>query len=442
MRELSVAVACDDARVAIRLIESLEFLGVPAIRRAVGEPVTEPVLFTDAAAGDAPDSTAGPLTVHIAHPRASVAAAEGCETLSWPPRYHDVAGVLARARSGAEPAADDAVSALVGECVALRRARSLLRQVADRDVEVLFTGEPGTGRTLAARCLHEQSSRPGAFVPVRCAGIPDELLESELFGSAEAAAPAAGPSRPGRFELARGGTVFLAEVHALSPALQIRLLRAMRERVLEPVGSARSEACDVRVLAATDRDLEELVRQGRFRRDLYDRLSLVHVALPPLRDRADDIRLVAGDFLARRHHRRGESLSLTDPAWAALGAHDWPGNVRELKKILERLAIVFPNAVVDVPDLPARLRGADDRPALAAQPDENDAAGRSTAADAGLPVNGIDLRAHLADTERRLIEQALSDSDAVVARAADRLRVRRTTLVEKMRKYGIRREVA
>jgi sigma-54 specific flagellar transcriptional regulator A len=320
-----------------------------------------------------------------------------------------------------------------------------MAQVAGSDATVLVTGESGTGKEVVARCLHRASERASQpFVPVNCGAIPGELLESELFGHEKGAFTGALEAKKGRFELAHGGTLFLDEIGDMPLPMQVKLLRAIQEKAVERIGSARAVPCDVRIVAATHQDLESLIDQGLFREDLYYRLAVFPIALPPLRERADDVELIARELLAELRRSEGAGVGFSTAAWQALKAYGWPGNVRELKNLVQRMAIQFPDAVVGVEDLPPRLRqGALQAPAATAAPvvagESAGAPVEPVGASVMLPVNGIDLRAFLGDLERSLIEQALNDADSVVARAADRLHIRRTTLVEKMRKYGIRR---
>ncbi len=437
MSQFAVAIACHDPRIAERLQHCLEFIGIEPVLRSGGEAGTEPVVITDS---DIPADGNVVIRVGCA---GQGPAAEG-PTLAWPPRQHDLAATLAAVRSRLD---DDAVSGaagfagLVGDSDPMRQIKRLMAQVAGSDATVLLTGESGTGKDVVARGLHEASARRGApFVPVNCGAIPGELLESELFGHEKGAFTGALDTKKGRFELANHGTLFLDEIGDLPLPMQVKLLRAIQDRCIERIGSARSISCDVRIIAATNQDLERLIAEGRFREDLYYRLAVFPIALPPLRHRGGDIEAIVHHRLAQLERERNVTVTLSADAWSALARYDWPGNVRELSNLVERLTLQFPNGVVDVTDLPLRLRSAGASlatgPALDAEPVRSDDAERGVV----LPVNGIDLRAFLADMERSLIKQALDDTESVVARAADRLHIRRTTLVEKMRKYGITRE--
>ena len=434
MREFSVAIVCHDVKVADRLLHCLEFMGVTVALRDRVDAVTEDLLLTDATA----------TATSASRPVITIGAGD-CSNLSiaWPPRVHDVAATLDQARTYMNAAGMNGAPQfpeLVGPSDALCQVRELMRQVADSDATVLITGESGTGKEVVARSLHRASRRRGEpFVPVNCAAIPSELLESELFGHEKGAFTGALDAKKGRFELAHNGTLFLDEIGDMPLTMQVKLLRAIQDKCVERVGSARSTPCDVRIVAATHHDLESLIEHRQFREDLYYRLAVFPIAVPALRERRDDVRPIAHHVLARLEREQRGSLTLTEDAWRALGAYDWPGNVRELCNLLERLVVQYPGARVDVADLPLRLRSAGARLSGVVAPSAADAAADGERA-VVLPVNGIDLRAFLADMERSLIQQALDDTESVVARAADRLQIRRTTLVEKMRKYGIRRE--
>jgi sigma-54 specific flagellar transcriptional regulator A len=323
----------------------------------------------------------------------------------------------------------------------------LIEQVADTDANVLILGQSGTGKEVVARNLHYYSSRRDKpFVPVNCGAIPPDLLESELFGHEKGAFTGAISARQGRFELAEGGTLFLDEIGDMPLAMQVKLLRVLQERVFERVGSNKSIKADVRIVAATHRNLEEEIKEGRFREDLYYRLNVFPIEMPSLSERSEDIALLIKELVTRMEHEQRGSVRLTPTAIAALSQYPWPGNVRELSNLMERLIIMYPYGVVDVRDLPEKFRGhhyagSDDDTAEAlatsvatvADSSDLDAAVR-------LPSQGIDLKEHLSQLEYSLIKQALEEADGVVAHAAKRLAMRRTTLVEKMRKYGLQRQ--
>ncbi len=348
---------------------------------------------------------------------------------------------------------------LVGRSPAIAEVRQLIEQVAATDATVLVLGESGTGKEVMARNIHFLSSRAsGPFVPVNCGAIPAELLESELFGHEKGSFTGAISNRKGRFELAQGGTLFLDEIGDMPLAMQVKLLRVLQERVFERVGSNQQIAADVRVVAATHRDLELMIADGKFREDLYYRLNVFPITTPALRERGEDIPLLLQELNARLEAENRATVRFTQQAIESLMQHPWPGNVRELSNLVERLSILYPGGIVDVVDLPARYRhlegevfepryseallerdlinhmfqrDEEDESELAAQ------AGAAPAANADLPEDGINLKEMLADLEVSYIMQALDKQEGVVARAAELLGMRRTTLVEKMRKYQI-----
>ncbi|ADE15430.1 sigma-54 factor interaction domain-containing protein [Nitrosococcus halophilus Nc 4] len=330
---------------------------------------------------------------------------------------------------------------LVGNSRAIRVVRHLIEQVADSNATVLILGESGTGKEVVARNLHYYSARRGKpFVPVNCGAIPGELLESELFGHEKGAFTGAITSRQGRFELAQGGTLFLDEIGDMPMAMQVKLLRVLQERTFERVGSSKLIDVDVRVIAATHRDLEEQLKEGNFRQDLYYRLNVFPIEMPPLRARVEDIPLLIKELIIRIGHEKGGAVRLTPAAVMALCQYPWPGNVRELANLIERLMILHPYGVVDYHDLPQKYQIDEEKnrpfvPEVSSLEQVVD-----TSETPRLPREGLDLKKHLNRIECSLIKQALDEADGVVAQAANRLRMRRTTLVEKLRKYGIQRE--
>jgi sigma-54 specific flagellar transcriptional regulator A len=337
---------------------------------------------------------------------------------------------------------------LSGISRASKEIDKMIQQVANSNATVLILGESGTGKEVAARKLHFHSSRRNKpFVPVNCGAIPEDLLESELFGHEKGAFTGAITARQGRFEMAEGGTLFLDEIGDMSMPMQVKILRVLQERTFERVGSNKTIECDVRIIAATHRNLEERIDEGLFREDLFYRLNVFPIQMPPLRDRTEDIPMLVHDLIRRIEHEKRGSVRLTPLAVSALTYYQWPGNVRELANLIERLAILFPYGVVDVGDLPDKFRdGVPIQELKLAEPREYQPAAQAAAAEAApqalsqLPSSGIDLKAHLVELEKNLIQQALDEADGIVAQAATKLKMRRTTLVEKLRKYGMQRE--
>lgn len=341
-----------------------------------------------------------------------------------------------------------------GNSEAVVRLRRLIGQVAAFDTTVLVLGESGTGKEVVARAIHQQSPRrDGPFVAINCGAIPADLLESELFGHEKGAFTGALSARKGRFEMAEGGTLLLDEIGDMSLPMQVKLLRVLQERSFERVGGGQTIRCNVRVIAATHRNLEARIGEGQFREDLFYRLNVFPIEMPALRERVDDL-LVLVQTIAGQLARTGRGeVRFADEALQALRGYDWPGNVRELTNLVERLAVLHPGGLVRVQDLPARYRG-DFKPPAAEETSAPPVAatGSAQAADkptegqepagaaASLPEDGIDLRDHMANIELALINEALQRTQGVVAHAAQLLGLRRTTLVEKLRKYGIDRE--
>jgi len=298
-----------------------------------------------------------------------------------------------------------------------------MRQVSRYDSTVLIRGESGCGKELVARRIHALSPRSkGPFVPVNCGAIPRDLLESELFGHEKGAFTGALTTRIGRFELADSGTLFLDEIGDMSLDMQVKLLRVLQERVFERVGSAEQRRSNVRIVAATHRDLETRGRAGEFREDLYFRLNVFPIVVPPLRERIDDLPILIDDLVRRGEAEGRPSIRFTQLALDCLAAYSWPGNVRELENLIERLAILHPGKTIDRTDLPAPIgeRRHSPQPTLTT-----------------IPHTGLDLREHLGNIERELIRSALVQTDGTVAHAARLLKLRRTTLVEKLRKYEL-----
>jgi sigma-54 specific flagellar transcriptional regulator A len=326
---------------------------------------------------------------------------------------------------------------LIGESASIERINQMIDQVADTNASVLILGESGTGKEVIARNIHAQSSRSHKpFVPINCGAIPADLLESELFGHEKGAFTGAISARQGRFELAEGGVIFLDEIGDMPLPMQVKLLRVLQERCYEKVGSSKSIKTDVRVIAATHRRLEGLIEEGHFREDLFYRLNVFPIDVSPLRERVEDIPLLVREMVVRMERDHRGSVRLSKKAVVMLQHYGWPGNVRELANLLERLAILYPNAVIEVKNLPEKFQSGD---LIDLNPNGEEETLVATVQPniSQLPSNGIDMKQYLTDIEISLIEQALVDTNHVVARAATMLNVRRTTLVEKMRKYEI-----
>ena len=338
---------------------------------------------------------------------------------------------------------------LVGNSAAIQEVRQMMGQVANKEVTVLITGESGTGKEVVARNLHLNSLRADEpFVPINCGAIPRELLESELFGHEKGAFTGATSSREGRFELANGGTLFLDEIGDMPLNMQVKLLRVLQERSFERVGGIKTITTDVRIIAATHQNLEDMIVRGEFRQDLYFRINVFPIEMPPLRDRSEDVPLLLNELIASMETDNRGSVRFNSGAIAALKNYTWPGNVRELANLIERMAILYPHGIVGEQDLPAHLRSEQavtvedvvHEPLVASVGgDSKEMAGGKESA-ASLPLDGLDLKEYLASLEKDLISKALEDSGGVVARAANRLHIRRTTLVEKIRKYELHKK--
>ena len=380
-------------------------------------------------------------------------------TLEMPPSYSQLLDSLHRAqvyremydqaRERGRQREPNLFRSLVGTSRAIQHVRQMMQQVADTDASVLILGESGTGKEVVARNLHYHSKRrEGPFVPVNCGAIPAELLESELFGHEKGAFTGAITSRAGRFELANGGTLFLDEIGDMPLPMQVKLLRVLQERTFERVGSNKTMSIDVRIIAATHKNLETMIEQGTFREDLYYRLNVFPIEMAPLRERVEDIPLLMNELISRMEHEKRGSIRFNSASIMSLCRHGWPGNVRELANLVERMAIMHPYGVIGVAELPKKFRYIDDEDeqmvdSLRSDLEERVAInGHSQAAGhpATLPAEGLDLKDYLGNLEQGLIQQALDDANGIVARAAERLRIRRTTLVEKMRKYGMSRQ--
>ena len=315
---------------------------------------------------------------------------------------------------------------MIGVSSPMQEIQELIRCVANSDSTALVLGESGTGKELVARTIHHESPRTErAMIPVNCGALPENLLESELFGHVKGAFTGAISDRLGRFQLADGGTIFLDEVGEMTPQLQVRLLRVLQEGHFEMVGSTQTTNVDVRVIAATHCNLEDMVEQRRFREDLYYRLNVIPIRIPPLRERMDDLQMLIDHFVAVFCLQRGRHFEgFTDEALDAMRRHPWPGNVRELENLIERCVILFPDHKVDIERLPEKFREAPRRTLVPVSAQT-------------FPDEGIDLKSLVDDYEAQLIGQALEKAKGVKNRAAQLLGIKRTTLVEKMKKKGL-----
>ena len=301
----------------------------------------------------------------------------------------------------------------------------LIERVADSDSTVLINGETGTGKGLVAKAIHRSSyRRERPFVSINCGAIPENLLESELFGHVKGAFTGATNAKTGKFEVANGGTIFLDEIGDMSPDLQVKVLKVLEEREFEPVGGCKTVKVDVRIIAATHRDLEEEVQKGNFREDLFYRLYVIPIQLPSLRDRQVDIPLLVDHFLTKLNEEKGTEITgISDDAMTVFTTHGWPGNVRELANLVERLAVLKGEGEIGLDDLPVKLKG--------------NSAATATVAAPELTTDGICLTTAVNEFEKNLIYQSLEQTDWVKNKAAKLLHVKRTTLVEKIKRYEL-----
>ena len=328
---------------------------------------------------------------------------------------------------------DDPFAGIIGSTPAMQDIFNMVRKVAGSPTSILIRGESGTGKELIATAIHRASDRAGGpLIKLNCTAIPENLFESELFGHDKGAFTGAHASKPGRFELASGGTLFLDEVGELPRELQVKMLRVLQERSFERVGGIRPIDVDVRLIAATNVDLEELVKKGEFRDDLYYRLDVVPIVLPPLRQRVEDIPALCAHFLDKFNHKLSREVTAIGPAAASvLERYPWPGNIRELENMMERVILLLESDTVTIEDLPPHIREIR-RP--------------TGEAEVALPQQGESLkevvRVHTEELERDLILRALEAAGWNVTHTAQRLGISRKGLQLKMRDYGLRREPA
>lgn len=365
-------------------------------------------------------------------------------SLNLPLRYAQLLNVLHKCeisndllKAASDLNQEDEQQNLIGKSSAICQVRQHIRQVACTDATVLILGESGTGKEVLAQNIHRSSDRSNKpFVPINCGAIPAELLESELFGHEKGAFTGAITARQGRFELANGGTLFLDEIGDMPLSMQVKLLRVLQERCFERVGSNKSIDADVRIIAATHRNLECAIQEGKFREDLYYRLNVFPMEMPALRSHPEDIPLLMNELITKLENHGRPGVRFLPQALDVLTNYLWPGNVRELANFIERMSIIMPNGIVDISDLPPRMVNVSVASSNNIEEAERDLL-LSEASALETEVEPIDLKKHLIKTERSLISQALEETDWIVARAALLLNMRRTTLVEKMRKYGI-----
>lgn len=313
-----------------------------------------------------------------------------------------------------------------GNSRAMAKVIKLVDRVADSDSTVLINGETGTGKGLLAKSIHEKSYRSKKpFVSINCGAIPENLLESELFGHVKGAFTGATNAKAGKFEVANSGTIFLDEIGDMSPDLQVKLLKVLEEREFEPVGGCKSIKVDVRIIAATHRDLEEEVQKGNFREDLFYRLYVIPIQLPSLRERQPDIPLLIQHFIDKLNTEKGtEVTGLSDAALNLLIHFEWPGNVRELSNILERLVVLKGEGLIEEKDVPGKLKNGN----TVSMPIPGSQA---------ILCDGICLNTAVSEFEKNLIYQSLEKTDWVKNKAAKLLQVKRTTLVEKIKRYEL-----
>jgi len=315
---------------------------------------------------------------------------------------------------------------IIGKSEGIQGVLSLVERVADSDSTVLVTGESGTGKELIARAVHYNSPRADqAFVAINCGAIPGELLESELFGHVKGAFTGAIANRIGRFEMADGGTIFLDEIGDLEPALQVKILRAVQQRSFEPVGGTKTVHVNVRVIAATNKNLEDQVALGKFREDLFYRLNVIPICIPPLRERRTDIPLLFAHFMELFNKNKGRKLTgVSTDTMECIVNYGWPGNIRELENLVERLAILKGHGQIEINDLPTKYRAS---ATASIDPVQFD-----------IPDNGLDFNSTVDQFENNLILRALEKTNWNRNQAALLLRLNRTTLVEKIKKKGLR----
>ena len=359
--------------------------------------------------------------------------------LTKPIQPEELEDAITRALSQYLPPADtieDPFAGIIGQDPSMQKLFSMIRSVAGSSATVLLEGESGTGKRIVAQAIHraDPKRRHQPFMEISCGALPETLLESELFGHVKGSFTGAIRDKQGRFEVADGGTILLDEIDAFTPALQVKLLRVIQERLYERVGDTRTMRVDVRIIAATNRKLPELVAQGKFREDLYYRLNVIVLRLPPLRERKADLPFLIQHFVERSARSMGKTINgVSDETLRVLMAHHWPGNIRELENIVERAIILSKHAKLDVEDLPDELRFQSDGATMATD-DREEEAGSAAPADAGQPTV---LKDALKLPERDIILRVLAEVRWNRSEAAKRLGIHRSTLYHKLRQLGI-----
>ncbi len=339
---------------------------------------------------------------------------------------------------------------IVGESKPIREVYEVVEKAASTSSTVMIFGESGTGKELIARALHMNSPRANKpFIAVNCAAIPHELLESELFGYEKGSFTGAAITRVGRLELADEGTIFLDEIGDMPMTLQVKLLRVLSEREIDRIGGSKPIPIDVRVIAATHRNLEQAVLNGNFREDLFYRLNIIPIFMPPLRERRSDVPLLVDYFLDQLHKTKNQNgKTVSQEALDILSNYSWPGNIRELANFIERMVVLSPGPVINPRDLPAKVLGETPKEKWAPleEPELNESPAQllqdslKKSYTMSLPAEGMNLKMAVENFERGLIMEALEQTDWVKNKAANLLGLNRTTLVEKLKKMNIRRE--
>jgi transcriptional regulator with PAS, ATPase and Fis domain len=339
---------------------------------------------------------------------------------------------------------------IIGQCDAIRKVLDLAQKAAISDSTVMISGESGTGKELIARALHKNSPRAkNSFIPVNCAAIPHDLLESELFGYEKGAFTGAVHTKIGRLELAHNGTILLDEIGDMPPTLQVKLLRVLAEREIDRIGGSRPIKIDIRVVAATHHNLEELIEKGKFREDLYYRLNVIPISMPPLRERKPDIPVLIDHYIKYFNESKNKSIQgMNEGAMEILKDYRWPGNIRELVNFVERMVVLSSGNVLTVRDLPEKALvdipeeklEYDQEPQYEAEENPAEILRQSLKKSffVGLPEEGMNLKQAVEDFEREMIIEALEKTNSVKNKAAGLLGLNRTTLVEKIKKLNIK----